>query len=30
MTMKTGAMIQVVKADDGKFYEVNRIEAPTE
>lgn len=30
MTLKTGAMIQVVKADDGKFYEVTRVEAPTE
>lgn len=29
MILKSGAMIQVVKADGGKFYEVNRVEAPT-
>lgn len=28
MTLKYGAMIQLVKVDGGKFYEVNRVEAP--
>lgn len=26
MTLKTGSLIQLVKADDGKFYEVSRVE----
>lgn len=29
MTLKAGAMIQLVKADNGKFFEITRIEAPT-
>lgn len=29
MTLKTGALIRLVKADDGKFYEVSRVDAPT-
>lgn len=28
MTLKAGTMIQLVKADDNKFYEVNRVNAP--
>lgn len=28
MTLKTGALIELVKAVDGNFYEVSRIEAP--
>lgn len=30
MTLKTGAIIQLVKVDDGKFYEVSRAEAPND
>lgn len=30
MTLKAGAMIQLVKVDGGKFYEVSRAEAPND
>lgn len=30
MTLKTGAIIQLVKVDDDKFYEVSRAEAPND
>lgn len=30
MTLKAGAMIQLVKVDGGKFYEVSRTEAPND